>query len=108
MRSRGAKATDVVVLVVAADDGVKPQTEEAVQHARSAGVPLVVAINKVDKPDIDLDRVRSELANLNVISDAWGGDTQFVEVSAHTGQGIEELLESILLQAELLELKAQA
>ena len=106
MRSRGAKATDVVVLVVAADDGVKPQTEEAVQHARSAGVPLVVAINKVDKPDIDLDRVRSELANLNVISDAWGGDTQFVEVSAHTGQGIEELLESILLQAELLELKA--
>jgi translation initiation factor IF-2 len=106
MRSRGAKATDVVVLVVAADDGVKPQTEEAVQHARSAGVPLVVAINKVDKPDIDLDRVRSELANLNVISDAWGGDTQFVEVSAHTGQGIEELLESILLQAEILELKA--
>jgi translation initiation factor IF-2 len=106
MRSRGAKATDVVVLVVAADDGVKPQTEEAVQHARSAGVPLVVAINKVDKPDIDLDRVRSELANLNVISDAWGGDTQFVEVSAHTGQGIDTLLEAILLQAELLELKA--
>ncbi|MEY3667198.1 MAG: hypothetical protein RL572_738 [Pseudomonadota bacterium] len=106
MRSRGAKATDVVVLVVAADDGVKPQTEEAIQHARSAGVPLVVAINKIDKPDIDLDRVRSELANLNVISDAWGGDTQFVEVSAHTGQGIEELLEAILLQAELLELKA--
>jgi len=91
---------------VAADDGVKPQTEEAIQHARSAGVPLVVAINKIDKPDIDLDRVRSELANLNVISDAWGGDTQFVEVSAHTGQGIEELLDAILLQAELLELKA--
>ncbi|MDP2139859.1 MAG: translation initiation factor IF-2 [Gammaproteobacteria bacterium] len=106
MRSRGAKATDVVVLVVAADDGVKPQTEEAIQHARSAGVPLVVAINKVDKPDIDLDRVRNELAQLNVISDAWGGDTQFVEVSAHTGQGIEQLLEAILLQAELLELKA--
>ncbi len=106
MRSRGAKATDVVVLVVAADDGVKPQTEEAIQHARSAGVPLVVAINKVDKPDIDLDRVRNELAQLNVISDAWGGDTQFVEVSAHTGHGIEQLLEAILLQAELLELKA--
>ncbi|MGB4247632.1 MAG: translation initiation factor IF-2 [Pseudohongiellaceae bacterium] len=106
MRSRGAKATDVVVLVVAADDGVKPQTEEAIQHARSAGVPMVVAINKVDKPDIDLDRVRNELAQLNVISDAWGGDTQFVEVSAHTGQGIDQLLEAILLQAELLELKA--
>jgi translation initiation factor IF-2 len=106
MRSRGAKATDVVVLVVAADDGVKPQTEEAVQHARSAGVPMVVAITKVDKPNIDLDRVRSELANLGVISDAWGGDTQFVEVSAHTGKGIEDLLEAILLQAEILELKA--
>ncbi|MES3007147.1 MAG: translation initiation factor IF-2 [Pseudomonadota bacterium] len=106
MRSRGAKATDVVVLVVAADDGVKPQTEEAVQHARSAGVPMVVAITKVDKPNIDLDRVRSELANLGVISDAWGGDTQFVEVSAHSGKGIEDLLEAILLQAEILELKA--
>ncbi|MDO8272052.1 MAG: translation initiation factor IF-2 [Gammaproteobacteria bacterium] len=106
MRSRGAKATDVVVLVVAADDGVKPQTEEAVQHARSAGVPMVVAITKVDKPNIDLDRVRSELANLGVISDAWGGDTQFVEVSAHTGKGIEDLLEAILLQAEILELTA--
>jgi translation initiation factor IF-2 len=106
MRSRGAKATDVVVLVVAADDGVKPQTEEAIQHAKLAGVPLVVAINKIDKPDIDLDRVRSELSQLDVISDAWGGDVQFVEVSAHTGQGIEALLEAILLQAELLELKA--
>jgi len=106
MRSRGAKATDVIVLVVAADDGVKPQTEEAIAHARASGVPIVVAINKVDKPDIDLDRVRSELAALDVISDAWGGDTQFVEVSAHTGQGVEELLGAILLQAELLELKA--
>lgn len=106
MRSRGAKATDVIVLVVAADDGVKPQTEEAIAHARASGVPIVVAINKVDKPDIDLDRVRNELAALEVISDAWGGDTQFVEVSAHTGQGIDELLEAILLQAELLELKA--
>lgn len=106
MRSRGAKATDVIVLVVAADDGVKPQTEEAIAHARASGVSIVVAINKVDKPDIDLDRVRNELAALGVISDAWGGDTQFVEVSAHTGQGIEDLLEAILLQAELLELKA--
>jgi translation initiation factor IF-2 len=106
MRSRGAKATDVIILVVAADDGVKPQTEEAIAHARASGVPIVVAINKVDKPDIDLDRVRNELAALEVISDAWGGDTQFIEVSAHTGQGIDELLEAILLQAELLELKA--
>lgn len=106
MRSRGAKATDVIILVVAADDGVKPQTEEAIAHARASGVPIVVAINKVDKPDVDLDRVRNELAALEVISDAWGGDTQFIEVSAHTGQGIDELLEAILLQAELLELKA--
>lgn len=106
MRSRGAKATDVIVLVVAADDGVKPQTEEAIAHARAAGVPLVVAINKVDKPDIDIDRVRNELSALEVISEEWGGDTQFVEVSAHTGQGIDKLLEAILLQAELLELKA--
>ena len=106
MRSRGAKATDVVVLVVAADDGVKPQTEEAVQHAKASGVPIVVAINKMDKPDVDVDRVRNELAVLDVISDAWGGDTQFVEVSAHTGQGIDTLLEAILLQAELLELSA--
>lgn len=106
MRSRGAKATDVIILVVAADDGVKPQTEEAIAHARASGVPMVVAVNKVDKPDIDLDRVRNELAALEVISDAWGGDTQFVEVSAHTGQGIDDLLDAILLQAELLELKA--
>lgn len=106
MRSRGAKATDVIILVVAADDGVKPQTEEAIAHARASGVPMVVAITKVDKPDIDLDRVRNELAALDVISDAWGGDVQFVEVSAHTGKGIEDLLEAILLQAELLELKA--
>src|SRR5690606_3014172 len=102
----GAKSTDVVVLVVAADDGVKPQTEEAIAHARAAEVPMVVAITKIDKPDTDIDRARSELSNLNVISEEWGGDTQFVEVSAHTGVGIEELLEAILLQAELLELKA--
>ena len=106
MRSRGAKATDVIVLVVAADDGVKPQTEEAVQHAKAAGVPLVVAINKVDKEGIDPDRVKNELSALEVIPEDWGGDTQFIEVSAITGQGVENLLEAILLQAELLELKA--
>ena len=106
MRSRGAKATDVIVLVVAADDGVKPQTEEAVQHAKAAGVPLVVAINKIDKEGIDPDRVKNELSALEVIPEEWGGDTQFIEVSAITGQGVEGLLEAILLQAELLELKA--
>ncbi|MEX2335300.1 MAG: translation initiation factor IF-2, partial [Pseudohongiella sp.] len=106
MRSRGAKATDVVVLVVAADDGMKPQTEEAIQHARAAGVPLVVAITKVDKEDIDIDKVTSELAAKDVIPESWGGDTMFVQVSAHTGAGINELLEAILLQSEMLELKA--
>ena len=106
MRSRGAKATDVIVLVVAADDGVKPQTEEAVQHAKAAGVPLVIAINKIDKEGIDPDRVKNELSALEVIPEDWGGDTQFIEVSAITGQGVENLLEAILLQAELLELKA--
>lgn len=106
MRSRGAKATDVIVLVVAADDGVKPQTEEAVQHAKAAGVPMVVAINKIDKEGVDPDRVKNELSAMEVIPEDWGGDTQFIEVSAITGQGIEALLEAILLQAELLELKA--
>lgn len=106
MRSRGAKATDVVVLVVAADDGMKPQTEEAIQHARAAGVPIVVAITKVDKEDIDIDKVTSELAAKDVIPESWGGDTMFVQVSAHTGQGINELLEAILLQSEMLELRA--
>lgn len=106
MRSRGAKATDIVILVVAADDGVMPQTEEAIQHARAAGVPIVVAVNKIDKESADPERVRNELSHKGVISEAWGGDTQFVEVSAHTGQGIDELLEAILLQAELLELTA--
>lgn len=106
MRSRGAKATDVIVLVVAADDGVKPQTEEAVQHAKAAGVPLVVAINKIDKTGIDIDRIKNELSSLGVAPDDWGGDTQFVKVSAHTGEGIDQLLEAILLQAELLELRA--
>ena len=108
MRSRGARATDVIVLVVAADDGVKPQTEEAVQHARAAEVPLVVAINKIDKEGIDIERVKSELAALEVIPEDWGGDTQFVPVSAHTGEGVDQLLEAILLQAELLDIKAYA
>lgn len=106
MRSRGAKATDVVILVVAADDGVKPQTEEAINHARAAEVPIVVAITKCDKPNIDIDRVTNELAQRNVISEAWGGDVQFVQVSAHAGTGMNELLEAILLQSEMLELKA--
>jgi len=106
MRSRGAKATDVVVLVVAADDGVKPQTEEAVQHAKASGVALVVAVNKMDKEGVDVDRVKNELAAMEVIPEDWGGETQFIEVSALTGQGVDQLLEGILLQAELLELKA--
>ncbi len=106
MRARGAKATDVVVLVVAADDGVMPQTIEAAEQARAAGVPIVVAVNKIDKPDADAERVRVELAKHNVVSEEWGGSDIFVQVSAKTGQGIDDLLEAILLQAELLELKA--
>ena len=106
MRARGAKSTDIVILVVAADDGVMPQTIEAIQHARAANVPLVVAVNKMDKSSADPERVRSELSQHGVISEKWGGDTQFAEVSAHTGQGIDQLLDSILLQAEVLELKA--
>ena len=106
MRARGAKATDIVILVVAADDGVMPQTKEAIQHAKAAGVPLVVAVNKIDKPEADPDRVRNELSQYDVISEEWGGDTQFVPVSAKTGSGIDDLLEAILNQAELLELTA--
>ena len=106
MRSRGAKATDVVVLVVAADDGVKPQTEEAVQHAKASGVALVVAVNKMDKEGVDVDRVKNELAAMEVIPEDWGGETQFIEVSAITGAGVDKLLEAISLQAELLELTA--
>jgi len=106
MRARGAQCTDIVILVVAADDGVMPQTKEAVQHARSAGVPIVVAINKMDKEGADPDRIKSELAALEVVPEDWGGDTQFVPVSAHTGEGIEELLEAVLLQSEILELEA--
>ena len=106
MRARGAQSTDVVILVVAADDGVMPQTEEAIQHARAAGVPIVVAINKIDKEGADPDRVTNELSAKDVIPEEWGGDTQFVKVSAHTGEGIDELLEAVLLQSELLELQA--
>jgi len=106
MRARGAQCTDVVILVVAADDGVMPQTEEAVTHAREASVPIVVAINKCDKEEADPDRVKNELVAKEVIPEEWGGDTQFIEVSAHTGAGIDELLEAVSLQAELLELSA--
>jgi translation initiation factor IF-2 len=106
MRARGAQATDIVVLVVAADDGVMPQTREAIQHARAAEVPIIVAINKIDKPDADIDRVKTELSKQEVIAEDWGGQDIFVLVSAKTGEGIDSLLEAILLQAELLELKA--
>ena len=108
MRARGAKSTDIVILVVAADDGVMPQTEEAIQHARAAGVPIVVAVNKIDKEAADPERVKTELAAKEVIPEGWGGDTQFIPVSAHTGQGIDELLDALLLQSELLELTAPA
>ncbi|MCZ6494077.1 MAG: translation initiation factor IF-2, partial [Planctomycetota bacterium] len=106
MRARGAKVTDIVVLVVAADDGVMPQTIEAVQHARAAGVPIIVAVNKIDRTEADPERIKQELANHEVIPESWGGDTIFVNVSAKTGEGVEELLESLLLQSEVLELKA--
>lgn len=106
MRARGAMATDVVILVCAADDGVMPQTEEAVQHAKAAEVPLVVAVNKIDLEGADPERVRNELAAIDVIPEDWGGDTQFVNVSAETGEGIDALLEAVNLQAEILELKA--
>ena len=106
MRARGAQVTDIVVLVVAADDGVMPQTEEAVKHARAAEVPLVVAVNKIDREDADPDRVRQELSKLEVIPEAWGGENLFVDVSAVTGAGIDDLLESILLQAEVLDFQA--
>ncbi|MCU4676746.1 translation initiation factor IF-2 [Catenovulum sp. 2E275] len=104
MRARGAKATDIVILVVAADDGVMPQTIEAIQHAKAAAVPLVVAVNKIDKEETDLERVKTELSQHDIISEEWGGDTQFCYVSAKTGQGIDELLEAVLLQSEILDL----
>jgi translation initiation factor IF-2 len=106
MRARGAQATDIVVLVVAADDGVMPQTVEAIQHARAAEVPVVVAINKIDKENADPDRVKNELSQHQVISEEWGGENLFVNVSAHTGEGVDRLLDSILLQAELMDLRA--
>ncbi|MCR9092480.1 MAG: translation initiation factor IF-2, partial [Proteobacteria bacterium] len=106
MRARGAQVTDIVILIIAADDGVMPQTREAIQHARAAGVPMVVAITKIDKEDADVDKIKSELTKEEVVVEDWGGDIQCVAVSSHTGAGVEELLDSVVLQAELLELKA--
>ena len=106
MRARGAQATDIVILVVAADDGVMPQTKEAIQHSRAAGTPIIVAVNKIDIPDADPDRVRTELSKEEVIPEAWGGADIFVNVSAKTGEGLDELLENVLLQAEVMELTA--
>lgn len=106
MRARGAKATDIVILVVAADDGVMPQTIEGIQHAKAAGVPLIVAVNKIDKPEADPDRIKNDLAQHDVIPEEWGGDTQFVHVSAKVGTGIDDLLEAVLVQSEVLELTA--
>ncbi|MEK7778887.1 MAG: translation initiation factor IF-2 [Pseudomonadota bacterium] len=108
MRARGTKITDIVILVVAADDGVMPQTIEAVHHAKAAKIPIIVAVNKIDKPEANPERIRHELVNHEVVPEEWGGDTMFVEVSAKAGTGIDSLLESILLQAEVLELKAPA
>ena len=106
MRARGAKATDLVVLVVASDDGVMPQTKEAIQHAKAAGVPLLIAVNKMDKPEANPDKVMQELSQEDVIPEDWGGDTMFINVSAKTGQGVDDLLDAISLQAEVLELEA--
>ena len=106
MRARGAKVTDIVILVVAANDGVMPQTKEGVEHARAAGVPLIVAVNKIDLEEANVDRVKQDLAGLEVVPEDWGGDVQFIEVSAKTGQGIDSLLDAISLQAEVMELKA--
>ena len=108
MRARGAQATDIVILVVAADDGVMPQTEEAINHARAANVPIIVAVNKIDKPEADADRVKRELSNLNLVPEDWGGQTIFVPTSAKRGTGIDQLLEMTALQSEILELKANA
>jgi translation initiation factor IF-2 len=106
MRARGADVTDVVIVVVAADDGVMPQTKEAVEHARAANVPIIVAINKIDKPDANPEKVMQELSAINVMPEEWGGDVQFLKISAKTGEGIDDLIEALILQAEILELKA--
>ncbi|MDD5462652.1 MAG: translation initiation factor IF-2 [Methylococcales bacterium] len=106
MRARGADVTDVVIVVVAADDGVMPQTKEAVEHARAANVPIIVAINKIDKPDANPEKVMQELSVINVLAEEWGGDVQFLKISAKTGQGIDELIEALIVQTEILELKA--
>jgi translation initiation factor IF-2 len=108
MRARGAEVTDIVIIVVAADDGVMPQTKEAIDHARAANVPIIVALNKIDKPDSNPDRVMQEMATLNVVPEEWGGDVQFLKVSAKTGVGIDDLIEALIVQAEVLELKAPA
>ncbi|MGM0412346.1 MAG: translation initiation factor IF-2 [Pseudomonadota bacterium] len=108
MRARGADATDIVVVVVAADDGVMPQTKEAIEHARAGGVPIIIAVNKIDKEGADPDRVKNDLAQLDIIPEEWGGETMFVHVSAIDGQGVEDLLDSLLLQAEVMELTAVA
>ena len=106
MRARGAQVTDIVILVVSADDGVMPQTEEAIEHAKAAGVPMIVAVNKIDKENADPEKVQTELGQKNVIPEEWGGDTMFVKISALTGEGIDLLLEAVSLQSEILELKA--
>ena len=108
MRARGANLTDIVVLVVAADDGVMPQTIEAIQHAKAAGVPIIVAVNKIDKPEADPEKIKNELTQHEIIPEDWGGEHMFVEVSAKKGTGIDSLLEGILLQAEVQELRAVA
>ncbi|MCC7460684.1 MAG: translation initiation factor IF-2 N-terminal domain-containing protein, partial [Proteobacteria bacterium] len=106
MRARGAKVTDIVIIVVAADDGVMPQTREAISHAKSAGVPIIVALNKMDKPGVNPEKVKKELTEFELVAEEWGGDTHYAPVSAKTGMGVSDLLESILVQAEVMELKA--
>ncbi|MGH8610719.1 MAG: translation initiation factor IF-2 [Gammaproteobacteria bacterium] len=106
MRARGAKVTDIVVLVVAADDGVMPQTIEAIQHSKAAGVPMIIAVNKIDKPGADLERIKQELSRHEIVPEEWGGETLFINVSAKTGEGVDKLLDGIVLQAEIMELKA--
>ena len=106
MRARGAQVTDLVIIVVAADDDVMPQTKEAISHAQAAGVPIIFAINKIDKPNANPDNVKTQLSGMNLLVEEWGGNIQSQDISAKTGQGIDELLEKVLLEAEILELKA--